>query len=163
MTDLDIHSALVRWMSTRTNVKVIKADQSGDKVPLSFVMVRFLGSAQVRVNEQETEYVEDIASTRIMARPVIEMEWRYSIQAFGGYPSDILRPLYAAAVLAQVNEPLMPGVLIHELSQIRNVPEYINEAWESRAQMDLFLRGLTRDGHLIDTIEQYSFEFDRQH
>lgn len=155
MDNRDIHSALVRWLSTRTELLVIKAYESGALPSLPYLMVNFLGQREIRAHPQDFEYAEDLPSERVMARPVIDSEWHFSIHAYGDYPSDILRPLVSAAHLAQVNEPLMPGLIIHEISQVRNVPEYVNDEWEPRAQIDLFLRGLTRDGHLIDTIETF--------
>lgn len=167
MTDEDIHAALVRWFTARTSLTVIQGEQGGPEPVLPYVLVRFTGSAPVRDNIQDVEFIElDTENSQgfkeVKASPVIETEWRYSIHAHGGgSPSDILRPIRSAAELSQMNEPLMPGLIIHELSQIRNVPEYINEQWEPRAQMDLFLRGLTKDGFVVDAIETYSFGFER--
>jgi hypothetical protein len=73
----------------------------------------------------------------------------------------MLRPLRAAEKLLQITEPLFPAVNVHGVSQIRNVPEYVNEKYEPRAQMDLYIRGLVRDGFVIDVIEQYSFEHNQ--
>lgn len=167
MNDSEIHAALVRWFSTRTSVTVIQSEQGGPEPALPYVLVRFTGSAPVREQIQDVEFIElgtinSEGLNEVSAAVVIETEWRYSIHAHGGEsPSDLLRPIRAAAELRQTLEPLMPGLIIHELSQIRNVPEYVNEAWEPRAQMDLFLRGLTKDGFVIDTIEDYSFNIER--
>lgn len=166
MTDEDIHAALVRWFTARTALTVIQGEQGGSEPALPFILVRFTGSAPVRDNIQDVEFIElDTENSeglkQVKASPVIETEWRYSIHAHGGTPSDILRPIRSAAELSQTLEPLAPGLTIHELSQIRNVPEYVNEAWEPRAQMDLFLRGLTKDGFVIDTVEDYSFNVGR--
>lgn len=167
MNDSEIHAALVRWFSSRTGVTVIQGEQGGPEPDLPYILVRFTGSAPVREQIQDVEFIElgtinSEGFNEVEASPVIETEWRYSIHAHGGEsPSDLLRPIRSAAELAQTLEPLMPGLIIHELSQIRNVPEFINEAWEPRAQMDLFLRGLTRDGFVIDAIEEFSFKFER--
>ena len=167
ITDADIHASLVRWFTARTSLQVIQGEQGGEEPATPYIVVRFTGSAPVRDNIQDVEFTElETINTQglkeLKAAPVIETEWRYSIHVHGSeYPSDILRPIRSAAELAQLNEPLMPGLIIHELSQIRNVPEYVNEAWEPRAQMDLFLRGLTKDGFVVDTIETYSFGFER--
>ncbi len=56
----------------------------------------------------------------------------------------------------------MPGLIIHDVSPIRDVPDFNNAAWEPRAQMDLYLRGLTKDGVLVDTIEHYSIGVNRR-
>lgn len=167
MTDQDIIDALVRWIASKTSSLVIQADQSGDLPNVTYVIVRFTGSDAVRDHVQDVEYVElsdldNEGNKLIKATPVIETEWRYSIHAHGQQmPSDLLRPIRSAAEIAQVSEPLFPGLIIHELSQIRNVPEFVNEDWEPRAQMDLFLRGLARDGHFVNTIEEYQFTMDQ--
>lgn len=137
------------------STKTIRGTQSGDRPGFPYIIVNFLGTAEIRSHPQMVEY-EDV-NTDVKASPVIETEWRYSVHAYGDTPTDLLRPLRSAMHLAQINEPLMPGLTIHELSQVRYVPEFVKERWEPRAQVDLFLRGLTRDGFLIDVIEEYSF------
>ena len=156
MTDREVHSAVVRWLTTVVSETVIKADQSGERPSLPYVMVNYTGSDAVRRFPSSTEYSEDTASGRILAKPVIETEWRFSIHAYAASPSDILRPVRSGATLAQINEPLMPSLVIHDVSQVRYIPEKVDEAWEPRAQMDLYVRGLVKDGHLIDTIEEFS-------
>lgn len=155
MTDNEVHSALVKWLAELTSATVIKAYQARE-VPLPYVMVNLTTVREVRRHEQEIKYE---GTTEVIAKPVIETEWMFSVNVYGPSPTDVLRPLRAAAVLAQVNEPLMPLLNVHEVSQIRHVPEYVNEKWEPRAQMDMFLRGLVKDGYEIDVIEQYSFDF----
>lgn len=152
MTDDDVHSALVRWLKGITGLTTIKAHQGGPSPSLPYVMVNLTGTAEVREHSQEIEYDEDTAG--VTAAPVIETEWQFSVHAYGPNPTSILRPIRSAAHLAQINEPLMPSLVIHECSQVRNVPDWINEQWEPRGQMDVFLRGLTRDGFLIDVIEE---------
>jgi len=161
MNNSEIHGKLVEWLGALSGQTVIQADQSGKRPALPYVMVRFTGTADLRDHPHDVLYAEDAAFERIMAAPLIETEWRFSIHAFGDAPTDLLRPIRSAASLSQANEPLAPGLLIAEVSQIRNLPEHINNAWEQRAQMDLFLRGVTRDGVLIDTIEQYGFDIGR--
>ena len=162
MTDKEVHSALVRWLSAATGQKFIKADQGGDRLSLPYGMVNLTGTAEVRTHAQNVEFSEDEDSERVMARPVIETEWRFSLHAYGEDPTSVLRPIRSAFEMAQAHEPLMPGLVIHEISQIRDVPEMVGERREPRAQMDLMLRGLVRDGVLVDTIETYSFAFERE-
>jgi hypothetical protein len=161
MTDDEIHSALVRWLHGITGLVVIKAHQSGPSPALPYIMVNLTGSVAIREWSQAVEYEEDTAG--VTATPPIETEWRFSVHAYGSNPTGILRPVRAAAQLAQKNEALFPALVIHECSQVRNVPDWINEAWEPRGQMDIHLRGLARDGFLIDVIEQAPFDFNRTH
>jgi hypothetical protein len=161
MTDDQVHSALVRWLHGITGLTVIKAYQEGPRPALPYVMVNLTGSATIREWSQDIEYDEDTAG--VTATPPMETEWRFSVHAFGPNPTGILRPIRSAAKLAQKNEALFPALVIHECSQVRNVPELVNEKWEPRAQMKMALRGLTRDGFLIDVIEQAPFDISRTH
>lgn len=156
MNDREVHSAVVRWLTARTGQLVIKADQAGDLPALPYVMVNYTGSDETRSHPQDIEYEDRGIAVGVDAFPILEVEWRYSVHAYGDNPTDALRPIRSAYHLSQANEPLLPGLIIHEISQIRDVPDYVNEAWEPRAQMDFIVRGLTRDGVLIDTIETHT-------
>lgn len=158
MTDDDVHSAVVRWLAALLSVRVIKDRQGGKRPAEPYVMVNFTGSAEVREHPQIIEYVEALGIETVTATPVVEVEWRFSVHAYGAQPTGVLRPVRSAVHLAQRQEPLLPALVIHEVSQIRSVPDWVNNAWEPRAQMDVFVRGLTRDGFVIDTIETASID-----
>lgn len=163
MTNDEVHSAVVRWLATQTGKTVIKAHQGAPNPPLPYVMVNMTGTAEVREwasNIEYTETAEDNSEGEkiVSAAPVIEMEWRFSVHSYGDNPTDILRPVVSAVKLSQVMEPLLPGLLIHEVSQVRNVPDWINNQWQPRGQMDVFVRGITRDASNVDVIDEYSFD-----
>jgi len=158
MTDDQVHSALVRWLAALTGATTIKTHQSGPAPAEPYIAVNLTGTVAVRQWAQTTEYEEAAPDTseefgEVTARPLIETEWRFSVHAYGPNPTSILRPVRAAYQLLQRHEPMLPNLVIHEVSQIRNVPDWINEAWQPRAQMDIILRGVTRDGLVIDVIE----------
>jgi hypothetical protein len=166
MTDDQVHSSLVRWIAAKTSKTVIKAHQGGKEPALPHIMVNFTGSVTLHEHPEDIEYSEGADPPGpdlppITAMPVLEKEWRFSVHAYGANPTDVLRPIVSAWKLAQVQEPLMPSLVIHDVSQIRNVPEWINNAWQPRAQMDVILHGLTKDGFVIDVIEETSFEATR--
>jgi hypothetical protein len=166
MTNNQVHGSVVRWIETTTGVNTIKAFQSGKAPAEPYIMVNMTGFFEVRAHAMDIEYSEGADPPGpdlppITAKPVIEAEWRFSVHAYGASPTDILRPVISAVKLAQAQEPLMPGLIIHEISQIRHVPDWINERWQLRAQMDFNLRGLTKDGHVIDVIEEASFDIAR--
>lgn len=166
MTNDATHEAVVAWIASATNVVTIAAYQSG-KVPAEpYIMVNMTGFFEVRTHEQDIVYTNGIDPpgddpAPVTATPIIETEWRFSVHAYGTSPTDILRPVVSAVKLAQAQEPLMPGLIIHEISQIRHVPDWVNERWQDRAQMDFNIRGLTKDGHVIDVIEEASFDIAR--
>lgn len=156
MTDDEIIGKVVAWLATVTGCVVIQAHQSGDRPPMPYIMVNLTGTAEVRDHVQDLEST-DLENGDVQVAPVIEVEYQFSLHGFGATGAictDLLRPVRSAAQLTQVMEPLFPALVIHDLSLVRNVPEWINEAWEPRAQMDMMLRGLTRDGFVIDPIEQ---------
>lgn len=164
-SDQSVWSAVVRWIATTTGAKAIKANEGGKRPALPYVMVNLTGTAEVREHPANIEYApdrdEEETTGAVTAYPVIEVEWRFSVHAFGNEPTGILRPIRSAYQLAQVQEPLLPGLVISEVSQIRNIPEWVNNAWEPRAQVDVIVRGFTRDGFVIDVIDEASVDIDR--
>jgi hypothetical protein len=157
------------WIEALTGRTTIKAHQGGKAPDLPYVMVNMTGMFEVREHPQDIEYEDadtgDMGTGDVFpdvtATPIIEAEWRFSVHAYGSNPTDLLRPVVSAVKLAQMQEPLMPGLIIHEISQIRNVPDWINEQWQPRAQMDINVRGLIKDGHVIDVIEEAPLDIDR--
>lgn len=170
MTNDEIIDAVVQWVAGVTGTATIRAYQSGPRPALPYIMVNLTGQAEVRDNPQGIDYTpsrededpptEDTAGNPeyppITAAPVIETEWRFSIHGYAatdGQATDVIRPIKSAQRLSEILEPMNPNLFIHETSQFRNVPEWVNSAWEPRANIDLFLRGLTRDGFVISTID----------
>jgi hypothetical protein len=175
MTDDEIWSAVVRWLKAKTGLVTIKANEGGNDPPRPYLVANLTGSVEVHQRPMEIEYV---GTTTITATPVIEMEWRFSVHAYAlepidpvtkvkrnpvpKKPTDILRPIISAHKLSQAMEPLYPAITVHEVSQIRNVPDWINNAWQPRAQMDMIVHGIIRDSvGEVDAIEEYSIEIAR--
>lgn len=166
MTDDDIYSSVVRWFNQTTGLVFIQGHQDGERPAEPYGMVNYTGLMEVRSHPQKVDWLRNPdgplgESNRSIATPLIESEWQFSIHVYGKGGSDYLRPVRSAFHLMQANEPLMPNLVIFDISQVRKVPEYVNEKWEDRAQMDFMVRGLTRDGILQDTIETYSISIDR--
>ena len=166
MTDDDVNSAVVRWLAALLGVQVIKDHQGGKRPPPPYVMVNMTGTVELREHARTTTYADGApgpggAPAPVTAAPIIEVEWRFSVHAYGPQPTGTLRPVRSALQLAQKIEPLLPSLIAHDVSQVRNVPDWVNEKWEPRAQMDLFVRGLTRDGFVIDVIEEAPITFGR--
>jgi hypothetical protein len=166
MKDSEVRTAVTGWIAglfVEGTMRVVEA-YPAQEVELPYVMVNLTTVSEVRQNEQKVDYTDGEQpadpeeKAPVTAAPVIETEWMFSLHAYGDDPTTILRPLRAAALLPQKNEPLMPLLHVHEVSAIRHVPEYVNEKWEPRSQMDLFVRGLVRDGFVVDVIEEYGFE-----
>lgn len=179
MTDDEVHGAFVSWLNGLLVPPVLKAYPEEPILDTAHVVANFIKSIEVRDHAQETLYenVQHEGEERVKATPQIETEWHFSVHAYGlsridpvsntlrspapATPMDILRPLRAAAQLAQINEPLMPVFTVHEVSPIRNVPDWVNNKWRARAQCDIYIRGIVKDGFIIDVIEETSFLYVR--
>jgi hypothetical protein len=154
MTDREVHSAMVRWLAGVTGLKVIKDHQSEKRPDNPYIVVNMLSRARVRNHPSNYEYEEDTAED-VTTSPVMAVEWHFSVHAYGDNPTDILRPIRSAVELPQLQESLHP-LMIHDVSSRDNrVPDFINEKWEERAQMDIYVQGYTRDGFVIDMIETF--------
>jgi hypothetical protein len=163
MTNDEVHSAVVRWVAAKTGSTTIKSHQSVAEPALPYVMVNMIGAVQLRDHEIDVEYIEtddlNTSGKKIFeAAPVIEMEWRFSVHSYGPNPTDKLRPIISAMKLSQGMEPAYPGLIIHEASQIRNVPDWVNNEWQPRGQLDLAVRGIIRDAFDVDVIDEYSLD-----
>jgi hypothetical protein len=95
--------------------------------------------------------------------PLIDTEWHFfSVHAYDeGVATGLLRPLRSAFELSQIMEPVYPFLVVNDMSQVRRIPEVVNKKWEERAQCDIFLHGVTRDGFVIDTIDDTSINVER--
>ena len=158
ITNRELHENLVRWIAATTGYQTILARQGAARPNLPYIMVNFTGWDPLHYHPAETEFEDIVVNDveKVRATPVQDAEWRYSIFSYCGddrEPEDMLMQLHSACKVAQVMEPIFPDFVIHDLSQVRSVPEYVQNTWEPRAQMDLFLRGVTRYGHVIDVIE----------
>lgn len=160
MTNDQVLGVVVAWVQAVTGAMTIYAYQSGPEPVGKHVVVNLTGFAALQEHEQDVEYADEGDDVR--ATPVMDMEWRFSLHAYGADPTDTLRPLKSAEKLTQVMEPLFPSLVIHESSEIRHVPDWVNAAWRPRAQMDLIVHGVVRDGRLIDVIEEANFNFERR-
>lgn len=165
-------SNLVRWLSGLLGVTVIKAYQDEDRPALPYVMVNLLRVDTVRVHPENIEYeggehAPDAVPPYppVTATPVFEGEWDFSLHAYAekpNDPTDILLPLKSAAALPQIMEPLFPDLVISDISQIRHVPDFIENRWEMRAQCDFSLRGMLLHGFEIDVVEQAQINVERE-
>jgi hypothetical protein len=166
MTDQDVWTNFIKWLETLTGLVVIKAHPSEDRPNKPYIMVNMPTISQVRQQAQDIEYEEtgeetDEGFDEIKAHPVVETEWMFSVHSYGPTPTDLLRPIVLAYHVKQVVDQLNPLVL-HEVSELRRIPERVKNEWEPRAQVDVFLRGLVKDGFIVDTIETYSFDVNRE-
>lgn len=165
MKDSEVRTAATAWVAGLfPGTRVVEGYPKREVEP-PYIMVNMTTVSEVRQHEQKVDYTDgeepEEGEAPVIGSPVIETEWMFSVHAYGDDPTTMLRPIRAAALLPQLDESLRP-LHVHEVSAIRHVPEYVNEAWEPRAQMDLYLRGQVRDGFVVDVIETTSpFEITR--
>lgn len=140
---------------------VIKDRQSAKRPALPYGVVDL---ANVRdVHEHVRDELFETSDTpnsegklEVIATPEVEQEWTFLVQFYGAGCFDALRRVAAAAHLSQMNESLMPRLVIHEVGTINTIPEFIGQRWEDRAQVNLTLRGTSSDGFVVDVIEDYT-------
>lgn len=163
MTDVEVHEALIRWLIQETGLTVIKAHQSGRRPTPPYLVVNFIRCREFRDNPRLIQYEDTTnqnseGNAEVLARPVIDAEWDFSVHAYGPAPTDQLRPIKSRAPLVQRLEPMFPALVIHDTGAINNVPDPVNNRWEARAQMNILVRGVIRDGAVIDAVEDVSVD-----
>lgn len=163
MTEDEVISAVVRFVARVSGIVAIRANEGGNAPALPYAMVNFTGLAEVREHAATIEFTDTGLPNSegehiISAAPVMEIEWRFSVHAYGADPASKLRPIKSALKISQVLEPALPLLVIFDSSQIRSVPDWIDNRWEPRAQMDLFVRGIIRDDFDVDVIDHAAFD-----
>lgn len=166
MTGNEVHEELVVWLAGITKIKVIKDRQSIKSPPLPYIVVDLANVVDrdqhvTDIEYKELETLNTAGKKEIEATPKLEVEWTFLVQAYGEAGFELLRRVAAAAHLPQMNESLMPRLVVHEVSAINTIPEFIGQRWEPRAQTNITLRGITSDGFVVDTIEEYSTDIER--
>ena len=116
-------------------------------------MSNLMNTSPVRDHEADREFTR--LEEGIKIRPIIETEWSFSLHAYGETPTDVLRPIRSYSMINGMNRVGAAGLVIHSLSIIRNIPEQQNEDWKPRAQIDMNVRGLVKDGIVIENIEEH--------
>ena len=167
MTEAEIHTRLVRWLAGISGVRAIKAHPDATRPAKPYLMANRIISGPVfqnRIDDEFTVANAGTASEAISQHPVRDWYWRFSVFAYADQaPDSLLRKVHVAFDVGThhlLSVHLHP-LHIHEVSAIRHVPEVVENAVENRANMDIELRGIVRDGLVIDVIEKTSFTAER--
>lgn len=163
LTDRQAWDRLILWIVGITGVphgRVIKSHPGEDRPVKPYIVVNFLSRSHIAADPNEIEFFEtDVLNSagekEVRATPVMAAEWHFSIHAYDDDPTDVLRPIRSAIELQQKQEPLRPLMIFDVSRRDNRVPDFINGAWEERAQMDIYVRGWTRDGFIVDVIETF--------
>jgi len=159
-SEKEVHERIVDWIQLVTGLTTIKNHQGGGRPSGSYIMLNFLrGPIDVRFLPAATEYRgtgenNSEGNEQIEAVPVIESEWVFSINSMRG--DDVMAPIRKLRSRAKIQGPqlgLDPLLSIHKIGEPRNLPEKINHEYEERGHAMIHIRGYTRDGFLIDVID----------
>lgn len=167
MTNQETDEAVVRWVTQTTGLVTIKARQAGDRPGKPYLVVDRTAIRDVWPNPITYDHVDtgvpnSEGENEITSAPVMLTEFQYTVQAYGDTdPATYLRIIRSASRVPQAVEPLRPALAVHNTGNINDMDEWINNRWERRAVMSLLLHAHTRDGVVIDTIDELNFDTDR--
>ena len=159
ITESEIHAQLVRWCKAVTGRKTIQSYPGADRPSGEYCEVEFLtGPRDVRTLVADIEFNEtgennSEGNPQIEAVPVIESEWKFSIKSYRGEVMDPIRKMRSRSKMQGPQLELHELLTIHDMGIPNSTPEMINNEWEPRAHTLIFIRGYTRDGFLIDVID----------
>jgi len=162
MNDIDIWESVIEWICTLTGKTTIMAAEGKDRPTKDYLMVNLINTLDVREHAQCFDYEareNEQGLTEIEAIPVIETEWIFSVHSYSNTDATTcLRKLRAANQnYASITRP-PEGLNYFDAKQINHINQYVNARFERRANMKISMRGLTRDGLLINTIDRGSVE-----
>lgn len=164
MNDIDIWESVIEWICTLTGKTTIMAAEGKDRPTKDYLMVNLINTLDVKEHAQcyenvELETLNDEGLPQIESIPVIETEWIFSIHSYSNTDATTcLRKLRAAN--QNYSSIIRPpeGLNYFDAKQINHINEFVNARYEKRANMKISMRGLTRDGLLINTIDEVSVE-----
>ena len=170
MTDqVTVENKLREWVlfHLQSDREVIFDSQNGDRPTGSYVMLNMIEAKRIQMRMDVDYDVNpafdgtDANDAELMANPCAEWEWNFSVNAYSVDAINTLSTLKSAAEIDEIESGLLP-LIVFNVSDIRRLPELINERWEERAQMDVALRGYVNTrGTLVDTVEEVNIEFTR--
>lgn len=162
MTEKEVRDAVRGWLADITGITLIHSYQGGNEPPEPYGVLNMMISAPVYEQpfDQEFSSSGDGEAEEFEQTPVREWYWRFSLNVYGGEGKTILRKIKTAEHVPTALENLLPLTLF-ETSIIRDATELQNEVFQNRAQMDIEIRGILRDGLPIDVIEDAPLDFSR--
>ena len=156
MDDKEVYDKVVLFVTATTGVKAIKSHPDGNRPEGAYLMVNYTGLEEVREHHIDTEYTDDMYAE---AAPIVESEWCYSLHAYGDQGTNELRKIRSIARIGGApHQNLDRRLTLFDVGRINRVPEFINNRWEERANMKIYMRGFTRDSFVIDLIETATAE-----
>lgn len=166
MTFDEVQDIFIPWIANLTGVTVIAARQGIDRPAAPYIMVDKLTMTELTERPSDVAYRElgsqnSEGNNEIEATPLIDVEWAFSVFSYGAGSDVYLQRIQRLMHLSQIQEPMIPALNIHETGVLNNIPEFVDQAWEPRFQMNVMLHGVSNVGVVIDTIETHE-PFDIQ-
>ncbi|RIY00212.1 hypothetical protein D3218_13080 [Aureimonas flava] len=154
MTEDDVADRLWQWLTELLDTTVIHAFQGAQAPAEPYIVLNLTLAGSVRANQADWEFTSTGTGADEVWRqaPVLEWFWRFSLNCYGAGGATILRQLRSAQHVPTVLASLAP-LSLFEVSDVRNVPELVNEEYVPRAQVDIELRGILRDGFVVDVVD----------
>lgn len=161
MTEKQVRDAVRAWIASIMGITVIHSYQGGPEPAEPYGVLNLMMSDALYPHQIEDEFPFEMVPDpdnpgeeieQVRQAPVRDWFWKFSVNVYGADGATILRKISTARLVAQAVAPLLP-LSLYEVSQIRDATEILNEEWQSRAQMDIEIRGLVRDGIAIDVAD----------
>jgi len=167
VTNVQVHEAVIGWLSGLTGATFIK-DRQGiarPAMPYGIVEVASWKDLTERPSDDQWDELETLNSAGLKdlkATPLIAIEWTFAVLIYGSEAQNLFRLIQAGIRLSQKQEPLLPYLVVHDLGPVGSVPELVDEVWEPRSHAALTVRGWNTDGFVIDSIQEYDFDYTRE-
>jgi hypothetical protein len=161
MTEAEVMDATRNWIATLTGITWIDSYQSGPEPAEPYGVINLMNADAVYQNPIENEFPAEMIDDpdnpgteieQVSQAPVRDWRWNFSLNVYGGAGATILRKIKVAEKVPTALRTLRP-LLLFSTSQVRPIPELVNEAWQARSQIDIEIRGIVRDGIVIDVAE----------
>jgi len=167
MTDNEVFEDVIKWVALVSGLKTIKAHQGGDRPEKPYMMVNFTNLREVREHHLDVDYeTTGMQNTEgkniVLAKPLIESEWEFSIHSYGIEPTEPFRKIRTIMRIGGgPHQGINRCLTLFDIGKIAHVPDFINNRWEPRAVSKLFVRAYTKDGFVIDVIDEATTEINR--
>ena len=157
-TNKDAWERFNQWLNTRTGLVAIRSYQAGDRPALPYLMTHLSNVKRVH-DRSRTWYFEETANLNaggefeVLAKPEFETEWVYQLHSYSeDDPTEVLEQLRSLIEIPQYQENYFDDFIIHDIEEITNVPEMIENRWEPRAIAMARVRGYKIDTAIVDIV-----------
>lgn len=156
MNNSEVHTQLNEWLVDLLGITMIKDRQQVDRPAPTYGMTDLVNFRPLHDHVDNISYEGDVDVT---VTPEYEIEWMFLCFFYGAQGENLARRLHSAVRLTQLQEPLRPDLIVHEVSMANSIPELVGEKWEPRTQVNIVVRGKSSDSFATEVIEEHDFNF----